>query len=120
MRKEFRVLFWTCFLCAAVLLSAAALVERPALLMAADAESRLPAPPVTCAGLSAQPCTLPEAPADAAAQTRAELIRSCLPDEDASMLPADSVSRDGNGYPLTGCSYVKTVYTAFPLQDMPG
>lgn len=35
-------------------------------------------------------------------------------------LPATRLVRESNGWPLTSRSYVRTVYTAFPLEDMPG
>ena len=118
MRKALRVLLCAAFALFAVFLASSALVERPALLTEASAERRTV--PVTLAGLTIESRALPEASTAEAPQTRAGAERTCLPDESAAALPCDRVSRDGNGYPITGGSYVKTVYTAFPLQDMPG
>ena len=102
--------------CALLLLMGAALVEGPVLLMP-PRETELPPaaqPLLTRAeGLPA------ETVAAALVQEGPEHRSACLDAPEHAPILAQPLT-DRNGYPMTGCTHVKTVYTACPLQDMPG
>lgn len=102
--------------CALLLLMGAALVEGPVLLMPPKETELPPAvqPLLTRAeGLPA------EAVAAALLQEGPEHRSACLDAPEHAPILAQPLT-DRNGYPMTGCTHVKTVYTACPLQDMPG
>ena len=60
-----------------------------------------------------------ETVAAALVQEGPEHRSACLDAPEQTPILAQPLT-DRNGYPMTGCTHVKTVYTACPLQDMPG
>ena len=98
-----------------LLWSCQALVEKPEM---PDMSSELPSVPIRA--------VLTAAPADNPAQARALMAegetshRPSLFHERAENTPVNVPVRDRNGTPLTGRSYVRTVYTACRLEETSG
>ena len=99
--------------CALLLLMGDALVEGPVLLMPPQEGQIFPAAQPLLAraeGLPAEAALVWEGP---------EHRSACLDAPEHSPILVQPLT-DRNGYPMTGCTHVRTVYTACPLQDMPG
>ena len=93
-----------------------ALVEGPVLLMPPQEGQIFPA----AQPLLARAEGLPAEAAEAALVWEGPEHRSaCLDAPEHSPILVQPLT-DRNGYPMTGCTHVRTVYTACPLQDMPG
>lgn len=92
-----------------------ALVEGPAVLCPEEtAAEKAPAPVLRAA--EGMPFDMA-----AAASTETVVVRRFFRPVQEVMADAACVRvADRNGYPLTGRTYVRTVYAACPLQDMPG
>ena len=102
--------------CALLLLMGAALVEGPVLLMPPQEGQTFPA----AQPLLARAEGLPAEAAEASLVWEGPEHRSaCLDAPEHSPILVQPLT-DRNGYPMTGCTHVRTVYTACPLQDMPG
>ena len=102
--------------CALLLLMGAALVEGPVLLMPPGETELPPAVQPLLARAEGLPA---ETVAAALVQEGPEHRSACLDAPEHAPILAQPLT-DRNGYPMTGCTHVKTVYTACPLQDMPG
>lgn len=104
----------TLVLFALFLLMGSALVEGP------EAPPRPPrgAPPISPM-LARAECLTAETAA-AASAVAISVRRFFRPAAEAAAGAACVREADGNGYPITGRTYVRTVYAACPLEDMPG
>ena len=102
--------------CALLLLMGAALVEGPVLLMPPQEGQPFPAAQPLLARAEGLPAEAAEA---ALVREGPERRSACLDAPEHTPILAQPLT-DRNGYPMTGCTHVKTVYTACPLQDMPG
>lgn len=100
---------------ALLLLTRAALVEGPALLCEPQPETAVPdAPVLSCAE------SMPLDMAASAVRESAPVRRFFRPAQEEEADAACVQVADGNRYPITGRTYVRTVYAACPLEDMPG
>lgn len=105
------------FACAALFLWAgSALVEGPVLLAPPDR----PEAPAAHAPYLTRDDALPAEMSHTARAEDDSLRRTVLHAENAAADAACVQVADSNGCPITGRTYVRTVYTACPLEDMPG
>ncbi|MBQ8200707.1 MAG: hypothetical protein IJZ74_02945 [Clostridia bacterium] len=74
-----------------------------------------PAAAVLTAYVPSSPVPQPDVP-----PTRQHARHAVIQQREDGCLMRREVLHAGNGWPITGRSYVRTVYTVCPLEDMPG
>jgi len=98
-----------------LLWSCQALVEKPE---ASENPVKLPPAPIRAVLTAATADNPVQARAAEAEETHA--LRRSLPVRQAASRPVNAPVRDRNGIPLSGRSYIRTVYTACRLEETSG